>query len=220
LFAEAKLTRKTAGQEGLENSYKLSTPDDNIAYYRGFAPTYDTDFAEQMGWAYPKAIADAYHKVAAGTDIPIADIGCGTGFVAAELKLPPAAIDGMDISPEMLDLARGKGLYRSLFQVDLTGPLAMIANGYGAVLSAGTFTHGHLGPGPLRGLLGIARSGGLFIIGVNQVHFEKQQFADALDAMEKEKKIGPVKIDEVKMYSRAGHAHSDDRALILQYKKV
>jgi len=214
------LAQKTAGQKGLENSYKLSTPDDNIAYYRDFAPTYDTDFAEQMGYAYPKAIAEAYHRLTTGTEVPIADIGCGTGFVAAEMNVPPAAIDGMDISPEMLGIAAEKGLYRNLFQVDLTGPLTIITNGYGAVLSAGTFTHGHLGAGPLRGLLDIARSGGLFIIGVNQNHFEKQRFADFLDTMMKDKEIGPVKIDEVKIYSRAGHEHSDDRALILQYRKM
>jgi predicted TPR repeat methyltransferase len=214
------LAQKIAGQEGLENSYKLRTPDDNIAYYRDFAPTYDTDFAEQMGYAYPKAIAEAYRRLTTGTEVPIADIGCGTGFVAAEMNVSPAAIDGMDISPEMLRIAAEKGLYRNLFQVDLTGPLTMIANGYGAVLSAGTFTHGHLGAGPLRGLLDIARIGGLFIIGVNQIHFEKQRFADVLDTMMKDKEIGPVKIDEVKIYSRAGHEHSDDRALILQYRKM
>jgi len=36
----------------------------------------------------------------------------------------------------------------------------------------------------------------------------------------KDKEINPVKIDEVKIYSRAGHEHSDDRALILQYRKM
>ena len=58
----------------------------------------------------------------------------------------------------MLSVASEKQLYRSLFQVDLTKTLEKIENNYGAVLSAGTFTSGHLGPEPLRDLLGIARS--------------------------------------------------------------
>ncbi len=214
------MVEKTAGQAILENAYKLSTPDDNVAYYRDFAPTYDTDFAEQLGWYYPKAIAEIYRGQAAEGDVPIADIGCGTGFVAAELGVPRQQIDGMDISPEMLGAARRKNLYRDLYQVDLTGSLRAIANGYGAVLSAGTFTHGHLGPGPLRGLLDIARPGGLFIIGVNEVHYAAQQFAAVLDALARDSKIGPVKIDRAGMYSKAGHEHSNDHALILQYRKL
>ena len=211
---------KIAGQEGVENSYKLKTPADNIAYYRDFAPTYDTDFAGVMGWQYPKMIAEAYMRFAAEADVPIADIGCGTGWVATELQAARVAIDGLDISPEMLEVAREKQLYRSLYQVDLTGTLEAVANGYGAVLSAGTFTHGHLGPVPLRGLLKIACPGALFVIGVNQAHFDKQGFAGVLATMEQTGEIGPVRIDEVKMYSKTGHDHSNDRAVILQYRKA
>lgn len=209
---------KTPGQSILENAYKLATPGDNAAYYDAFAPTYDSDFVAQMGYQYPKAIADTYHRHATPDDTPIADIGCGTGLVAAALAMPDTAIDGMDISPEMLAAAGQKSLYRALMKVDLTGPL--IANTYGAVLSSGTFTHGHLGPEPLRGLLDIARSGALFIIGVNQRHFEAQDFASALEAMVADGAIGPVKLEEMLIYSKPGHDHSHDRALILQYRKT
>jgi predicted TPR repeat methyltransferase len=89
----------------------------------------------------------------------------------------------MDISPEMLGIARARGLYRRLYEIDLTGPLDKVSGQYGAVLSAGTFTHGHLGPGPLRCLLEIAHPGGLFIIGINRAHYEKEGFREALDAM-------------------------------------
>jgi SAM-dependent methyltransferase len=209
---------KTPGQSILENAYKLATPSDNAAYYDAFAATYDTDFAALMGYKYPKAIADAYHCHATSNDAPIADIGCGTGLVAAELALPGTPIDGMDISPEMLAVAGQKSLYRSLNIVDLTGPLT--PNTYGAVLSSGTFTHGHLGPEPLRGFLDIAGRGALFIIGVNQHHFEAQAFGAVLDAMVADGAITPVKFEEIQMYSKPGHDHSNDRALILQYRKT
>ncbi len=209
---------KTPGQSILENAYKLATPGDNAAYYDAFAATYDTDFVAQMGYQYPKAIANAYRRAAMPDDTPIADIGCGTGLVAAELARPDIPIDGMDISPEMLAAAGQKSLYRALNIVDLTGPLT--PNTYGAVLSSGTFTHGHLGPEPLRGLLDIARSGALFIIGVNQHHFEAQKFATVLDAMVADGAITPVNLHEIMMYSKPGHDHSNDRALILQYRKL
>ena len=128
---------KISGEQDLENTYKLASPADIVDYYRDFAPSYDTGFAQEMGWHYPKAIAVAYHKHARADDAPVADIGCGTGFVAAELKLTSDQIDGMDISPEMLALAQEKGLYRRLYEVDLTGDLSAIDNAYGAVVSAG-----------------------------------------------------------------------------------
>jgi len=214
------MAEKPPGQSLLENAYQLSTPSDNKSYYRDFAPTYDTDFAQQLGWHYPQAIADAYHRAATPPDLPIADIGCGTGYVAAKLGLPADQIDGIDISPEMLAIARTKSLYRALHELDLTGPLDALSGQYGAVLSAGTFTHGHLGPGPLANLLHIARPGALFIIGVNQEHFTQRQFAETLDALQNAGKISPYRTDVTRMYSNPGHAHSEDRALILHYRKL
>ncbi len=51
----------------------------------------------------------------------ILDLACGTGRIGAWLKArTPAPIDGVDLTPEMLDVARGKGIYRSLTVADVT----------------------------------------------------------------------------------------------------
>ena len=213
------MVTKTPGQALLENAYDLTTPADSVRYYRDMAAAYDTDFVAELGYDYPLAVAQAYLRQASTEDVPIADIGCGTGAVAACLSKPITQIDGMDISPDMLAMARSKSLYRALYEVDLTGPLDRFASSYGAVLSAGTFTHGHLGPGPLRSLLDIARSGALFVIGVNQTHFDAQNFTPTLDAMQSSGQITPYHFDTIKIYSKPGHTHSNDRALILQYRK-
>jgi len=45
----------------------------------------------------------------------VLDLACGTGRIGAWLKTrTSAAIDGVDITPEMLDTARRKGIYRTL----------------------------------------------------------------------------------------------------------
>jgi predicted TPR repeat methyltransferase len=214
------MTAKTPGQELLESAYDLATPADSQRFYDAFAPTYDADFVETMGYQYPAEIAQAYRRHATPNDLPVADVGCGTGIIATTLGLPPDQIDGMDISPQMLAVARTKLAYAALFEFDLTGPLDAHHARYGAVLSAGTFTHGHLGPEPLANLLQIARPNALFIIGVNQAHFISHNFAAVLDALRDTNRITPYKFDEIKMYAKSGHAHSDDRALILQYRKV
>ena len=213
------MIEKSAGQTLLENAYKLSTPADNAEYYDAFASTYDTDFADALGWHYPAAITEIYRDAAETTDTPIADIGCGTGLVASALNFPQEQIDGIDISAEMLRVAEEKQLYRALYKVDLTKSLDSIANSYGAVLSAGTFTSGHLGPEPLEGLLGIVRAHGLFVIGVKKAYFEEAEFEPALRDMQASGLIKDLKVAEVPMYAKAEHDHSAETAFALVYRK-
>ena len=49
-----------------------------------------------------------------GTHIPIADLATGTGDLALAMQkiLPDAELTGVDFLPEMLDLARRKGVQR------------------------------------------------------------------------------------------------------------
>jgi SAM-dependent methyltransferase len=50
-----------------------------------------------------------------------ADLGCGTGRTGAWLNgRGVAAIDGVDITPEMLELAEARGVYRRLVEADVT----------------------------------------------------------------------------------------------------
>ncbi len=213
------MIEKSAGQSLLENAYKLSTPEDNEDYYDAFASTYDADFSDALGWHYPAAIAAAYRDAATKTDTPIADIGCGTGLMASALNFPREQIDGIDISAEMLCVSEEKKLYRSLYKVDLTKDLGVIANDYGAVLSAGTFTSGHLGPEPLESLLDIARAHALFVIGVKKAFFQEARFESILQDMEARRLIKGLQVAEVPMYAKAGHDHSADTAFALVYRK-
>jgi SAM-dependent methyltransferase len=213
------MTEKSVGQSLLENAYKLATPADNADYYDAFASTYDMDFADTLGWHYPAAIAATYRDFAITSDTPIADIGCGTGLVASALGLPSEQIDGIDISAEMLSVSEKKQLYRSLYRVDLTNSLDTIKNNYGAVLSAGTFTSGHLGPEPLENLLDIAHTNALFVIGVKKAFYQKAGFGPVLKDIEANGLIKDLQVAEVPMYSIEGHDHSADTAFALVYRK-
>lgn len=51
----------------------------------------------------------------------VLDLACGTGRVGAWLRgRCPAPIDGIDLTPEMLEVARGKGAYRELHVADVS----------------------------------------------------------------------------------------------------
>lgn len=207
------------GKELLENAYRLETPADNISYYDEFAATYDSNFAQDMGWDYPRAIADIYSNIAAAEDVPIADIGCGTGLVAEEPKMPRDFIDGFDISPEMLQIAENKSIYRALYKADLTGSLDAFPNDYGAVVSAGTFTHGHLGPNALMNILTMGRPNSLYVIGINKVHFDALKFGELIEELRSDSKISNSELREIPMYSKTDHEHGSDVALALIFRK-
>ena len=206
---------KNDGKKLLEGAYRLATPQDNLDYYRKFAARYDSDFADGLGYSFAATVAAIYRGLAGPEDTPVADIGCGTGLVGADLR---GTVDGMDLSPEMLDVARARGVYRALYRVDLTGDLAVLPDNYGAVVSAGTFTHGHLGPDVLTNLLKIARPGALFVIGVNATHFRALGFESELQRLRTAGRIGPVTASDVPIYAKAEHEHSGDRALVLTWR--
>ena len=211
-----------AGSDLLDGAYDLKTPQDNRAYYRRFAATYDQDFAAGLGYIYPGAVADAFLDLTNLPEGPVCDIGCGTGLVASHLKAksPDIVIDGVDISADMLAVARDKVLYQNLYEVDLTGDITSLPNRYAAIISAGTFTHGHLGPEPLRHLTRHCRAGGVFCIGVNQQHYQTHDFVGCLRSLVEDNVITSPALLETAIYAREAHKHSDDMALICQFRVV
>jgi predicted TPR repeat methyltransferase len=202
-------------QPGLRAAYGLSTPDDSRRLYRDWAETYDDDFVAGKGYAYPQRVAELYAD-RGDADAPVIDIGAGTGAVGRALvEAGCAVVDGLDISPEMLAVAERKGGYRKLFEADLTQPLHLDAGAYGGAVSAGTFTHGHVGPDALEPVVRLVRRGGLLVIGVNAEHFVAEGFQAAFDRLAEAGRVSAAEYIEVGIYGPdADHEHKDDTALL------
>lgn len=81
--------------------------------FDNFAATYD----ETLERLNPQITAEFLrrHGAAAGN---VLDLGCGTGLAAQALKTADNTFDGADVSANMLEAARRKGLYRELYQAD------------------------------------------------------------------------------------------------------
>ena len=100
-------------------------------------------------------------------NVRVLDAGVGTGIVGELLAIVGyAAIDGIDISQGMLDKAAEKGLYADLRVADMTQPLDLISDHYGAVISSGVFTTGHVGSEGVGQLLAVCETGGHLVITV------------------------------------------------------
>jgi len=91
----------------------------------------------------------------------ILDAGAGTGAVglaARDAGFP--TLDAMDLSLDMLEIAREHGIYRDVRVGVLGEPLDYATDSYDAVLSAGVFTPGHAPPEGFDELIRIVKPGG------------------------------------------------------------
>jgi len=148
------------------------------------------------------------------------DVGAGTGLVAeALLKNGNHSVDAIDISKEMLDAAAEKNVYQRLILADLTQTIPIENDVYGAIVSAGTFTHGHVGPSAINELLRIAKPGALFCLGINGTAFDKYGFGSAFARLSSEECIESLRFSQIDYYEKAGDEHADDRGYVAIFRK-
>ena len=205
--------------KGLKDAYSLKTPQDSIDLYRAWASTYDIDFAKKNGYQSPILIAKYFEKYSLIEDTPILDVGAGTGLIGECMKLSSEQeIDAIDISPEMLETAKSKQCYSKIIEADLTSKLAIENNYYGAIVSAGTFTYGHIGPNAFDELVRITKPNGLFVITIHSKLFKKDKFDKKF--LEMENIISTPIYHEEKVYlSNDDETHGQDTVLIAKFRK-
>ena len=202
----------------LKGAYDLETPEDNILYYKSFSKDYDRVFAAGLKYSYPKYVSEEFIKNYHNSG-PICDIGCGTGLVANELKRIDSSliIDGFDISKDMINMAKNKNIYRDLYEIDLTKPIKNVPKNYSGIISAGAFTHGHLGPEIINNLLYICEDGAILTIGINADHYKERGFESFLHNLEMLKKIKINKTVSSAIYS---NNKEKDMAVIVTFEKI
>ena len=205
-------------KKGLKDAYSLKTPEDSINLYKTWASTYDDDFAKQNDYRSPTEIAKYFEKYSNNEDTPILDVGAGTGLIGECLNLNSKELDAIDISPEMLNIARTKNCYSKIIEADLSKGLSINDNHYGAIVSAGTFTHGHVGPNVLDELIRVTRPGGLFVFTVHSKLFKKAGFDKKL--LEIKKSITEPIFHKVDAYgNNPDKDHGSDQVIITVFRK-
>jgi len=179
----------------LEQAYAVETPDDNIRLYADWAETYDSDFVAANGYVSHLRVAEQLIGHLSEMNGALLDVGCGTGIVGLVLRSNGfSVVDGLDISTQMLAEAGrkktddGEDVYRNLIQADLTQQVSIGSDSYAGLVSAGTFTHGHLGPESLDELWRIAAPGAICSIGINADHYDSKGFREKI-AMDVDRQV-------------------------------
>lgn len=199
----------------------LQSPEDSLRLYRDWAASYDAGFARAMEYRLPAHVAAAF--LAAGGAGPVLDVGAGTGLLAEALREQgfTGEIDGVDLSPEMLEKAAAKGLYRHLALADITRPLALPRR-YRGIVSSGTFTQGHVGPEAFGPLLAVAEPGALFALSINAAVHVSMGFDRAL--ADPATGICALRLVDVQIYGAAAQAldpaHAGQRAHVALFRKA
>lgn len=215
--------RGGAMDQGLKGALGLTGPEACLAYYRAWASSYDAGFAEGMDYRLPAHVAAAF--LGAKGQGPVLDVGAGTGLLAQRLRDMgfQGAIDAADFSPEMLERAGEKGIYRRLHRVDVTRPIDL-PRAYAGVVSSGTFTAGHVGPEALPNLLALALPGAAFALSINLRVWTGAGFDRALQDLADKGRIDELHLIEVQVYGAAAAEidaeHAEDRAAIAVFRAV
>ncbi len=208
----------------VDDAYALRTPADSIRLYGEWADTYDTDFVASVGYVVYLRVTELLLEQRSLINGPVLDVGCGTGVVGVSLREGGIdVVDGIDISPPMLAEAEkkktkdGEPVYRKLIAADLTKSVDLPDNQYAGLISAGTFTHGHLGPEPLDELWRIAAPGAHCAIGVRTTHYEAADFGAKLADDVAKGTITEPKLVEANLYSAQSDnpKHADDKVFVV-----
>lgn len=155
-----------------EAEASLNQPRSDARYVRHlfdqFAPDYDTRMLEHLHYRAPAILRELGEMIGLAESAPhtVLDLGCGTGLMGAAVRDWAARLDGVDLSPIMVQKAGEHGFYDELAVSDIVDWLAACEQRYDLVFAADTLVY----LGDLTALFaGISRalsSGGHFLFTV------------------------------------------------------
>jgi predicted TPR repeat methyltransferase len=145
-------------------------PDECIQYvYRGFAPYFDRNLCEELDYKGPEHLQALVDSVIGERDqIAVLDLGCGSGLAGVRFKPKAATLIGVDLSPEMIELARARGIYDQLEVAEITAWLGRAPQQFDLIIGCDCFIYfGDLGQ-VVAPAAKVLRPGGVFAFTVEK----------------------------------------------------
>lgn len=154
-------------KDHLSRAYDLKSVADTQKFYSDWAKTYDAEVLEN-GYATPERCAKALAGFTPEQDLAILDIGCGTGLSGKFLSEAGfTRIDGCDLNPEMLEVAKTRNVYDKLWQSTLDDPFPFEDGTYDAISAIGVIGAGAAPVTLLYAMLAKLDSGGFAVFSFN-----------------------------------------------------
>ncbi|MBC5765070.1 tetratricopeptide repeat protein [Ramlibacter albus] len=124
-----------------------SAPRDYVqSLFDNYASNYDTELVDTLNYRVPELLAQGLQRLGRRYSQGI-DLGCGTGLCAPLVKPFVDRLDGVDLSPQMLEHAKARGLYESLHAGDIVEFLAAASTPWDLAVAGDVFLYvGRLEP--------------------------------------------------------------------------
>jgi predicted TPR repeat methyltransferase len=108
-----------------------------------FSSDYDIRMREQLGYGAPEILRRLADLVMPCRDrkYAVLDLGCGTGLAGAAFKDVASMLDGVDLSPAMIEKAQAREIYDELRIADIESVLAEEGRHYDLLLAADTLVY-------------------------------------------------------------------------------
>jgi predicted TPR repeat methyltransferase len=89
--------------------------------YEAFSAHFDKQLCEELSYRGPERIQELVESTI-GTDRPVGvlELGCGTGLAGVRMKPRASSLTGVDLSPEMIALAKNRNIYDRLEVAEIT----------------------------------------------------------------------------------------------------
>ena len=147
--------------------YKAKGTQETRELYDDWSSSYDAQVAEN-GYITPNRSARILADFLSDTSTPILDFGCGTGLSGRAFASEGfTALDGMDISPEMLERAKDTGAYRTLTVISPEAPPPIETGTYPVIAAIGVIGAGAAPIEVFDTLMEKLAPGGLMIFSFN-----------------------------------------------------
>jgi predicted TPR repeat methyltransferase len=130
-----------------------------------FAPDFDDQLTGELEYQVPTILAETAKDYcsSANGDLDILDLGCGTGLCGEAVKDLAKRLDGVDLSGEMLKLARKRRVYKTLTKSEVVAYMDKTRRSYDLVLGADVFVYFGLLDELFVSVASILKPGGLVI---------------------------------------------------------
>ncbi len=171
LGANAELIRYYLAALGAEPSPGLSPQRYIVGLFDMYADTFEHDLIDKLNYQSPRLLAEIIMRtVPADARLDILDIGCGTGLMGDGLRPLKRTLTGVDLSSNMLEQARRRGIYDRLVESDIVAFLKSQNERFDLVVSTDVFIYiGDLAE-VFAGVRRALRSDGLFCFSVEAAH--------------------------------------------------